>query len=69
VALADGSISAARLAVATAVASGAKSLEAIVLLGESFSASDTAVIQAVIQPGGLLIECAVNGDVISVTSA
>ncbi len=69
VALADGSVSAARLAVATALASGAKSLEAIVLLGESFSSSDTDVIRAVIQPGGLLIECAINGDVLSVTSA
>lgn len=67
--LADGEISAARLAVATAIASGAKSLEAVVLLGETFSTADTTIINDVIQPSGLLIECAINGDVISVTSA
>ena len=67
--LATGSVSAVQLAVATAMASGAKSLEAVVVLGEQFSEADSVAVRAVIQSGGLLIECATNGDVASVTIA
>ena len=66
---ADDSISAARLAVATAIASGAKSLEAIVVLGQPFSEIDSTLVREYIQAGGLMIECAASGDVVSVTTA
>lgn len=67
--LANASISAVQLAVATALASGARSLEAVVLLGEKFAESDLDVSRAVLQDSGLLIECAANGDVVSVNIA
>lgn len=66
--LATRSVSALELAVATALASGAKSLEAAVQVGGEISDADAQLTRACLQPGGLLVLCAASGDVISVAS-
>jgi len=65
----DREISALELAIATAVASGAKHLEAVCVLGELASEGDVTQAKSVLHSGGLIIQCDAGGEVISVTLA
>lgn len=63
----ENSYGALELAVATAVASGAKSLEAGCVAGESASHTDVATFRAIAQSGAALIAADGAGSVLSVT--
>ena len=63
----ENSYGALELAVATAVASGAKSLEAGCVAGDSATAHDVAIFRAIAQSGAALIAADGAGSVLSVT--
>jgi hypothetical protein len=66
--VADSAYGALELAVATALASGAKSLEAGCVAGDNATEHDVAVFRAVAQAGAPLIVADASGTVLSVTN-
>lgn len=60
--LAHRSLSALELAVATAVASGARSLEAAVQVGGEQTEADIAIVRSMLQPQGIIAFCSVAGE-------